>query len=75
MYDDTDVVRIARRAAARLAADIDPGLPDQVEQALAEDPLGHAPERVLDPISLGSLLVSLASFVGVVGLAIDLWRY
>ena len=62
MSDDTDAAQAARRAAARLAADMDPGLPEQVERALAEDPLGRAPERALDPVSLGSLIVSLASF-------------
>ena len=51
---------IARRSAARLA-DIDPRLPDQVEQALAEDPLSRPAERVIDPISLGALVVSIAS--------------
>jgi hypothetical protein len=61
MSDDTDAVRTARRVAARLAADIDPGLPEQVERALAEDPLERPPERV-DPISLGALIVSIASF-------------
>ena len=36
-------------------------MPDQVERALAEDPLAHAPKRASDPISLGSLVVSLAA--------------
>ena len=51
---------VARRSAARLV-DIDPGLPDQVEQALAEDPLSRPADRILDPISLGALIVSIAS--------------
>ncbi len=51
---------VARRSAARLV-DIDPGLPDQVEQALAEDPLSRPADRILDPISLGALIASIAS--------------
>jgi len=53
--------QIARRAAQRLAGDIDPTLPDQVEQELAKDPLEQSHERPLDPISLGGLIVSLVS--------------
>jgi hypothetical protein len=52
--------RIARRAAQRLAGNIDPQLPAQVEQELAQDPLEQSPER-LDPISLGGLIVSLVA--------------
>jgi len=33
-----------------------------VEQALSEDPFGRTPERVLDPISVASLVLSLVSF-------------
>jgi hypothetical protein len=62
MSDDINAAQTARRAAARLAADINPGLPEQVERALAEDPLERSPERVVDPISLGALIVSIASF-------------
>ena len=51
---------IARRSAARLV-DIDPSLPDQVEQALAEDPLSRPADRIIDPISLGALIVRIAS--------------
>jgi hypothetical protein len=63
MIDDPNAAaaRIARRAAARLAGEVDPDLPEQVERALAEDPLGRAPERALDPVSLGSLIVSLVA--------------
>lgn len=61
MIDDPDAARIARRAAVRLAGEVDPDLPEQVEHALAKDPLGQAPERALDPVSLGSLLVSLVA--------------
>ena len=34
---------------------------DQVEQALADDRLDWRPERTLDPVSLGALIVSAAS--------------
>jgi len=55
MIDD-----VARRSAARLL-EIDPGLPAQVERALAEDPLAQPADRLIDPISLGALIVSVAS--------------
>ena len=51
---------IARRSAARLV-DIDPQMPQQVERALAEDPFAEPVERVIDPISLGTLIVTIAS--------------
>ena len=60
MTDATTADTIARRSAARLTG-IDPDLPRHVEQALAEDPLARPAERVIDPISLASLIVSLAS--------------
>jgi hypothetical protein len=53
--------RIARRAAQRLAGEIDPTLPDLVEHELAKDPLEQSHKRPLDPISLGGLIVSLAA--------------
>lgn len=52
---------IARRAAQRLASAIDANLPGQVEQEWAKDPLDPSQERALDPISLGGLIVSMAS--------------
>ncbi len=62
MPDASEVATIARRAAARLAEQIDVALPQKVEQALSEDPFGRTPERVLDPISVASLVLSLVSF-------------
>jgi hypothetical protein len=59
--DSTPVDDIARRVAARLAADLSPALPEQVEQELARDPLEQPSERLVDPISLGALIVSIAS--------------
>jgi hypothetical protein len=53
--------RIARRAAQRLASDIDPTLLEQVEQELAKDPLEQKDEKLVDPISLAALIVSLVS--------------
>src|SRR4051794_989973 len=61
MSEETVAKGIARRAATRLATDVDPGLPDKVKRMLADDPLAHAPKRTLEPVSLGSLIVSLAS--------------
>jgi hypothetical protein len=63
----TDADRIARHAAARLAATLGPDLPAQVERELNADPL-DPPKRAVDPVSLASLLVSLAS------LAWTIWR-
>jgi hypothetical protein len=53
---------IARRTAVRLAGTFGRNIGDEVEHELARDPLDSRPERVLDPISLGALIVSLASF-------------
>lgn len=60
MSDSSTIDTVARRSTARLA-DLDSSLPDQVEQALAADPLATPSERIVDPISLGALLVSIAS--------------
>jgi hypothetical protein len=56
----TDAAGIARHAAVRLAATLGPDLPAQVEQELNADPL-DPPKRLADPISLASLLVSIAA--------------
>jgi hypothetical protein len=56
----TDAAPIARIAAARLAATLGPDLPAQVERELNADPL-DPPIRVVDPVSLAALLVSVAS--------------
>jgi hypothetical protein len=50
---------VARRVAVRLA-DLDSRLPADVDSELATDVLERAPTRV-DPISLGSLLVSIVA--------------
>lgn len=60
MSQSDTIDEVARRSAARLV-DIDPRLPDQVEQALAEDPLSRSADRIIDPISLGALVVSIVS--------------
>lgn len=53
---------IARRAAGRLAPSLGEGLRDAVARELATDPLDNRPERLIDPVSLASLIVSLAAF-------------
>jgi hypothetical protein len=55
------VADAARSAAAILAADLGPGLPAEVEAALAARDTEQRPDRYLDPISLASLIVSIAS--------------
>jgi hypothetical protein len=62
MSDDTEVAGVARRAADRLAETIDKGLRDDVDRELAKDPLEEQSKQFFDPISLGALIVSLASF-------------
>jgi hypothetical protein len=61
MSNNTGAGAIARHVAARLAADLDPALPEQVKNELARDPLERPAERVIDPVSLGALIVSVAS--------------
>ena len=51
----------ARAAAAILAPDLGPHLPAEVEAALAARDAGQRPDRYLDPVSLASLIVSIAS--------------
>jgi hypothetical protein len=62
MSEDSEVAGIARRAADRLANDLDKGLRQDVERELAKDPLEQRPERVFEPVSFAALIVSLASF-------------
>jgi hypothetical protein len=62
MSEDTEIAGIARRAADRLANDIDKGLKQAVDRELARDPLDQRPERVFEPVSFAALIVSLASF-------------
>jgi hypothetical protein len=58
----TDPVAIAARAAAAaLAPDLSPSLPAQVEAALAARDSQQRPDRFLDPVSLASLIVSVAT--------------
>jgi hypothetical protein len=52
---------IARRVAAQLAPDLGSTLPEQVEQAIAEDPLDRPAERIFDPISVGAFMVSITA--------------
>lgn len=55
------VADAARSAALILAPDLGPGLPAEVEAALAaRDTRQHA-DRYLDPISLASLIVGIAT--------------
>jgi hypothetical protein len=51
----------ARSAAAILAADLGPDLPAEVEAALAARGAQHRSDRYLDPISLASLIVAVAT--------------
>lgn len=57
----TDPVANAARAAAILAPDLGPVLPAEVEAALAARGTGQRPDRYLDPVSLASLIVSIAT--------------
>jgi hypothetical protein len=51
----------ARSAAAILAPDLGLGLPAEVEAALAARGAGQRPDRYLDPVSLASLIVAIAT--------------
>jgi hypothetical protein len=58
----TDPVEAAARAAAvRLVDDTIPTLPADVERALASRDRPQNPDQYFDPISLGALIVSVAS--------------
>src|SRR5690349_16270387 len=61
MSEDSEIAGIARRAADRVASDIDNGLRQDVERELAKDPLELRPDRVFEPVSFAALIVSLAS--------------
>ena len=58
---DDPVAPIARAAATRLAADHGRALTVDVEAALARRGPAQPPEWYLDPVSLGSLVVSVAT--------------
>ncbi len=51
----------ARAAARRLAAELEPRIVADVEAALHRRELAQRPEQYLDPISLGGLIVSVAT--------------
>jgi hypothetical protein len=51
----------ARSAAAILAPDLGASLPAEVEAALAARHTRQRPDRYLDPVSLASLIVAIAS--------------
>ena len=51
----------ARSAAAILAPDLGPGLPAEVEAALAARGTQQRPDRYLDPVSLAGLIVAIAT--------------
>lgn len=58
----TDPVRVAARAAAaRLNAEYGPGLASDVEAALRTREPMQRPDQYADPISLGSLIVSITA--------------
>jgi hypothetical protein len=60
MTDDPPAAA-ARSAAAILAPDLGSALPAEVEAALAARDTGQRPGRYLDPVSLASLIVSVAT--------------
>lgn len=58
----TDPVADASRAAAAvLAPDLGPSLPAEVETALAARDAQRRPDRFVDPVSLASLIVAIAT--------------
>ena len=61
MNEDAQIALVARQAASRLASGFAPNLLEDVEQALAADPLDQPAKKVLDPISIGALIVSVAA--------------
>ena len=58
----TDPITIAARAAAQcLVADYGPRLPDEVEAALSTRGTARRPDQFIDPVSVGSLIVAIAT--------------
>jgi hypothetical protein len=51
----------ARAAAAVLVSQFGPGLPTEVEAALAARSTQHRPSRYVDPVSLAGLIVAIAT--------------
>ncbi len=58
---DDPAAAVARSAAAILAPDLGQHLPVEVEAALAARGGDQRPERFFDPVSLGALIVSIAT--------------
>ena len=58
---DDPVTAAARAAAMHLSAQYGPGLAAEVESALHARGTEHRPEQYFDPVSMGSLIVSIAS--------------
>jgi hypothetical protein len=58
---DDPAAAAARSAAAILAPDLGQQLPVEVEAALAARAGDQRPERFFDPVSLGALIVSIAT--------------
>jgi hypothetical protein len=66
------IAAAARAAAARLAAGHGPGLAADVDAALAARDTDPRPGRYLDPVSLGSLIVAIATVAWTI--YTDKWR-
>jgi hypothetical protein len=58
---DDPVAAAARSAAAILASSYGPDLPAQVEATLAARHSAQRPDRYLDPVSLATLIVAIAT--------------
>jgi hypothetical protein len=58
---DDPIAAAARGAAGNLSAEYGPGLAAEVESALHVRESDHRPDQYFDPVSLGSLIVSIAS--------------
>jgi hypothetical protein len=58
---DDPIAAAAHAAAGHLMAQYGPGLAAEVESALHARGSEHRPEQYFDPVSLGSLIVSIAS--------------
>ncbi|MGO9724434.1 MAG: hypothetical protein ACLPN6_03510 [Streptosporangiaceae bacterium] len=58
---DDPITAAARAAAAQLAPEYGPGLAADVEAALHSQETTQRPSQYLDPISLGSLIVAIAT--------------
>jgi hypothetical protein len=61
MTDPDPISTAARAAAGQLAADYGPTMPTDVEAELATQGTTERPGQYFDPISLGSLLVAIAT--------------